>query len=180
MITMSDWEEKLKKLQEKIKYDFKNIELLERALTTIPYAQENELSFDQHNEILRTLGDAVQDVIITNQAVTCGNNAKGFATNAKKAFAEEESQHLIAAVNELYDFIRWGKGDNGIWERTPKVLADSFEALIAVIFLDGGFNAVEQSFWIMYKNLHKKLRKSKGINEIENMRFYYALLFDKK
>ena len=57
-------ENNFKKLQETLGYTFKNIELLNKALTHISYAneQENVESYDR----LEFLGDAVVELVVSN------------------------------------------------------------------------------------------------------------------
>src|ERR671926_138718 len=44
----------------------------------------------------------------------------------------------------LGDFLYLGKGMNGYHEVPPNLLADVFEALVAAIFLDGGWDAAKE------------------------------------
>ena len=54
----------MNKLEEKIEYSFKNIKLLERALSHSSYANENKLKGGS-NERLEFLGDAVLSIVVS-------------------------------------------------------------------------------------------------------------------
>jgi len=151
---MSNWEENLTELQEKIGYTFKSLTILKRALTTVSYAKENGLINSEHQEAYSTLGDAIQDVIVMNQAVLHGRSKKGHITNTKAIFAEEYSQALIAEGIGLGKYLRRGGGE--LFSIAPKIFSRCFESLMSAIFIDGGIESATNSFWKMYLGIHKE------------------------
>ena len=54
----------LELLQENLNYKFKNIELLETALTHSSYANEHNMKITENNERLEFLGDAIVSLIV--------------------------------------------------------------------------------------------------------------------
>lgn len=166
MFDLKDFEKSLEDLQRIINYQFKDIDFLKRALTSTQYANEHSLDNCCHNDALSTLGDAVQDVIVMNEAIASGISSKGYLTKAKGAFADNDAQDYISMGFKLYEYVRWGKGEtqDKKWTKTPSVHEKVFEALIGAIFLDGGLNAAEQCFWRMYSSVHTKLSKVKDSN----------------
>jgi ribonuclease-3 len=56
---------RLNKLQENLEYGFKDIELLETALTHSSYANENGLHPSKSNQRLEFLGDTVIDLVVS-------------------------------------------------------------------------------------------------------------------
>lgn len=122
-----------------IGYTFKDISLLETALTHSSYANEKQLKRDC-NERLEFLGDSVLGVITADYFYHNLNHLpEGEMTRKRAACACEKSLYSFAKEIELGNYILLGKGEermNG--RKKPSILADAFEALIGAIYLDGG------------------------------------------
>ncbi len=129
----------LNEFEEKIGYKFKNITLLETALTHSSYANEKQLSRDC-NERLEFLGDSILGVITAEYFY---HNVKqlpeGEMTKKRAACVCEKSLFGFAKEIELGRYIYLGKGEDNTGGRNrASILADAFEAVIAAIYLDSG------------------------------------------
>jgi len=135
---------KLKKLQNRISYKFKNLNLLNQALTHRSFANENQSKSFKDNERLELLGDSVLDVIITRLLMDrLPEYTEGDLSKARAAIVNEKSLSSIARNLELGDYILLSKGEEVTNGRDKdSILAASFEALVASIYLDRGFNKV--------------------------------------
>ncbi|MFA4909682.1 MAG: ribonuclease III [Desulfobacteria bacterium] len=135
---------KLKKLQNRISYKFKNLNLLDHALTHRSFANENQSQSLKDNERLELLGDSVLDVVITRLLMDrFPEYTEGDLSKARAAIVNEKSLSSIARNLELGDYLLLSKGEeitNG--RGKDSILAASFEALVASIYLDRGFNKV--------------------------------------
>ncbi|MBI4618844.1 MAG: ribonuclease III [Desulfobacterales bacterium] len=135
---------KLKKLQNRISYKFKNLNLLDHALTHRSFANENQSQSLKDNERLELLGDSVLDVVITRLLMDrFPDYTEGDLSKARAAIVNEKSLSSIASNLELGDYLLLSKGEeitNG--RGKDSILAASFEALVASIYLDRGFNKV--------------------------------------
>lgn len=131
----------LTEFEEKLNYKFKNISLLETALTHSSYANEKHLSGDC-NERLEFLGDSVLGVISAEYFYhNFGHLPEGIMTKRRAACVCEKSLFSFAKEIELGKYIQLGKGEERTGGRTrPSILADAFEAVIAAIYLDGGLD----------------------------------------
>ncbi len=132
-------------LEERIGYKFKNINLLETALTHSSYANEKQLSRDC-NERLEFLGDSVLGVITAEYFY---HNAKhlpeGEMTKKRAACVCEKSLYNFAKEIGLGKYIFLGRGEENTGGRNrASILADAFEAVIAAIYLDGGLDEVRK------------------------------------
>lgn len=131
-------------IEENIGYSFKDEHLLERALTRKAYAleqkQQNKDCEDQ--EIFRTLGDAVLKTVLVDLLITMnGCITRGEITTRKKELEREEGLARISRELGIGSFIRLGRGEEKQRANDePKVLAETFEALIGAIYLDAGYN----------------------------------------
>ena len=129
----------LNELEQRIGYTFKNISLLETALTHSSYANEKHIS-RECNERLEFLGDSILGVITAEYFYHNLNHLpEGEMTKRRAACACEDSLFSFAKEIDLGKYIFLGKGEENTGGRNrASMLADAFEAVIAAIYLDGG------------------------------------------
>jgi len=133
----------IERLEEKLGYQFKNRELLFRALTHRSCASEFPPDQCADNEQFEFLGDSVLGFVVSEALVASYPEAReGELSQWKSHLVSAAYLYLRALTIELGDFLRLGKGEerNGGRERKT-VLANAFEAVIAAIHLDGGIEA---------------------------------------
>ena len=127
-------------LSKSIDYTFKDISLLENALTHSSYANEQRargISYPS-NERLEFLGDAVLQLLISEHLYeTLAGRSEGVLTKMRQYLVCEKTLSRIARALHLGDYLNVGHGEEITdCRRRPKVLADALEALIAAIYLD--------------------------------------------
>ena len=130
-------------LEKNIGYTFKNKELLKTALTHTSYANENQVN---SNEKLEFLGDSILEFI---SSIYIYNNytklKEGEMTKVRAQVVCEESLYKVAIAHNFSDFLRLGKSE--IISGGPvkeAILADSVEAIIAAMYIDGGLEPVNK------------------------------------
>jgi ribonuclease-3 len=133
-------------LETTLNYQFKNRELLETALTHKSYHYESTDTSKGHNEKLEFLGDAVIDLVVSQVLMetfsqdTEGNLSKKRASLVNEAVLFEVGKKLL-----LPQFIRLGKGEIATaGAQKPRLIASCYEALVAAIYLDGGFEKARE------------------------------------
>jgi len=137
---------KLKKLQDGLGYSFERLPLLTAALTHSSYANENKRTGSVSNERLEFLGDsvlgmAVAGLIYDNQPYM----TEGRMTRLRAELVCEKNLAEIARTLGLGDCMLLGHGEEkGGGRDRASILADAIEAVIAAIYLDGGFGPVQQ------------------------------------
>ena len=139
-------------LEEKLGYIFKDKNLLDRALTRKAYAleQKQQNIYCEDQEIYRTLGDAVLKAVLIDLLIKNGVSSRGEITNRKKSLEREEELARISDRLGMGSYMKFGNGEiKQRADKEPYVLAESFEALIGAIYLDGGF----ESCWKIIKEL---------------------------
>ena len=132
----------IERLEEKLGYQFKNRELLFRALTHRSCASESPPNECADNEQLEFLGDAVLGFVVSEALVMRYPAAReGDLSQWKSHLVSSAFLHERARALGLGEFVRLGKGEerNGGRERKT-VLANTFEAVIAALHLDGGID----------------------------------------
>lgn len=136
----------IKKVQEKIGIQFEDKALLEEALTHRSYLNENPSWPRPHNERLEFLGDAVLELVVTEELFrrfptreegkltvlrAALVNTKALAEVSKKLGLDKA---LLLSRGEAKDAI--GKGRDGI-------SANAVEAVIGSIYMDQGYAAAK-------------------------------------
>lgn len=133
----------LEKLENEIKYTFKNKELLKKALTHTSYANEKRI---ESNEKLEFLGDSILEFISSKYLYSNYPSLKeGEMTKVRATVVCEKNLYKIAKKHNFSEFLYLGKSEQltGGKDR-PAILADSVEAIIAAMYLDGGLKEVEK------------------------------------
>src|SRR5262249_22301278 len=130
-------------LQRAIGYRFRDVGLLEQAMTHTSRANEDVSGGAADNESLEFLGDAVLGFLIADQLF---RDFPSFDEGQKsKTRAMLVSTHGLARQAErlsLGDHLLLGRGEEKTGGRRKQaLLADGYEALIAAVYLDGGIDA---------------------------------------
>ncbi|OGE74015.1 MAG: ribonuclease III [Candidatus Doudnabacteria bacterium RIFCSPLOWO2_02_FULL_42_9] len=134
----------LSQLEQKIKLQFKDRNLLQSAMTHRSYLNENRRWPLPHNERLEFLGDAVLELITTEYLYRNFPNPEGELTNLRSALVNYKMLSEISAELELDKYILLSKGESkDIGRARQVIMANAIEALIGAIFLDSGFTAAE-------------------------------------
>ncbi len=131
------------RLERLLGYDFVRPELLERALTHRSYANENRAGAGADNEKLEFLGDAVLDLVVGHLLMEqYPTLSEGELSVTRAQVVSEAGLSELAAELGLGEFLRLGRGEERTGGRNkPSLLADAFEAVVAAVYLDGGFEA---------------------------------------
>jgi ribonuclease-3 len=127
-------------LQERIGYEFKDLGLLEHALTHRSRAHEDASGGVIDNESLEFLGDAVLGFVIADLLFTkFPTHSEGYKSKVKAGIVSSASLARLAEEIGLGKYVLLGRGEEKTGGRQKHaILADSFEALIAAVYLDGG------------------------------------------
>ena len=124
----------IKQLSDLFKYQFNDVSLLELALSHRSYQHNN-------NERLEFLGDSILNFTIAESLYQKFKTLpEGDLSRLRASLVKSESLAEVAKSIKLGDFILLGEGElkSAGWRR-PSILADTFEAIIGAIYLDGGF-----------------------------------------
>ena len=128
-------------IEKKIVYEFRSKELLDEALRHSSFVNEQPDTDLRDNERFEFLGDAVLNLIVGHILMERYPNVnEGDLSRTRANLVNESQLAIIARAIDLGAFIRLGKGEiqtNG--RDKNSILAGAFEALIAAVYLDGGF-----------------------------------------
>ncbi len=132
-------------LEERIRYHFRDPQLLVEALTHPSVAHERKHPhFD--NQRLEFLGDAVLQLVITEHLFARYKQAgEGRLTSRRSRLVSRESLKVHAAGLDLGQHLRMGRGEEASGgRRRDSTLADAFEALLGAIYLDSDLETVRR------------------------------------
>jgi ribonuclease-3 len=122
-------------------YNFNDTLLRDRALTHSSFANEHSLGKLTCNERLEFLGDSILGFITAEHIFKAfPKKPEGEMTKLRAELVCEANLSEAAKRIGIDKEIKLGKGEaaNGGSSR-PSILADAFEALLAAIYLDGGY-----------------------------------------
>ena len=177
----------IKDLENAIGYRFKNIQLLQNALTHSSYANERWHNSLLSNERLEFLGDSVLGMLVAEYLYrNFPDRPEGELTRMRADMVCEQT--LAAAANKLGigEHLLLGHGEERFGGRTRNsILADAMESVIAACFLDGGLNAaltVVQKFILVevpvtrLHNVDYKTRLQELVQQKKNQTLSYSLV----
>ncbi|WP_299977628.1 ribonuclease III [Desulfobacula sp.] len=154
-------------LEKNIGYSFKDKSLLNNAMCHRSYLNENQDSCSSDNERLEFLGDAVLGLCIGHVLMEKSPLEKeGELSKQRSNLVSEPALADMARFIDLGRFIRLGKGEafsRGFDKNS--ILSDTFEAVIAAIYLDAGFDtAYRLTHDLFSESLEKILSNEKIVD----------------
>lgn len=136
----------IKDLETAIGYRFKNISLLQNALTHSSYANERWHNSLMSNERLEFLGDSILGMLVAEYLYrNFPDRPEGELTRMRADMVCEKTLAAVANRIGLGQHLLLGNGEEqGGGRRRESILADAVESVIAASFLDGGTAAALQ------------------------------------
>ncbi len=137
--------EQLAAFQKSIDFRFKDLSLLNQALTHRSYVNEDSTSRG-NNERLEFLGDAVLGMVVAAQLFSkLGDKAEGDLARVKSFVVSEDTLSSIAQSIGIDTLLLVGKGEERSGGRNKKaILADAVEAIFGAAYLDGGLEKTRE------------------------------------
>lgn len=137
----------LELLQRRLGYFFGDRGILIQSLTHTSYGHEHHPEkplAQRDNERLEFLGDAILDVIVSDLLLeTFPSASEGQLSKMRAAVVNEKTLAHVAKTVYLQECLRLGKGELQTGgNQKPSILSSAFEAVIAAIYIDGGYHAV--------------------------------------
>ncbi|WP_300667157.1 ribonuclease III [Desulfoluna sp.] len=135
--------EDLLQLETNLNYTFGDRSFLATALMHSSYVNEQGDTVPEDNERLEFLGDAVLNLVVGDALMhNFPELNEGNLSRMRSNLVNETQLAEIARQLDLGLFIRLGKGENQTNGRDKNsILSDVLEAVIAAVYLDGGFDA---------------------------------------
>ena len=136
----------LNALQQRLKHQFADANLLMRALTHRSFSAD-------HNERLEFLGDAVLGVVVADMLYQrLQNLPEGDLSRVRANLVKQDTLHQLSVSLGLPEVIRLGEGEmRSGGQKRPSILADVLEAVIGAVYLDAGFTAAQALVQRLYQ-----------------------------
>lgn len=132
-------ESQLDQLQQTLAYQFKDVTLLNQALTHRSKGSTN-------NERLEFLGDSILGFIAADLLYSqFKQSPEGHLSRFRASLVKKETLAELAREFSLGDYLQLGSGElkSGGFRR-DSILADAMEAVFGAMYLDGGLDGVRQ------------------------------------
>lgn len=128
---------------------FRDPDLLREALTHRSFA--NEIAGSRDNERLALLGDAVLSLVVAERLLAISPaDPVGVLTPRRAALVSGENLARWAAGLDLGAHLRLGRGEEQMGGRAKEsVLATALEAVLGVVYLEGGLDEVRRAIALL-------------------------------
>jgi ribonuclease-3 len=142
-------EKRLEELAEicfRLGYVFRDMALLNKALTHRSYANENPAKGVKDNERLEFLGDSVLDLAVSRYLFFQGLEFnEGDLSRIRSQVVNEQSLAKFGKDINLGSYLLLGKGEEATGGREKiSLIANAFEALLAAVYIDSSFETLYQ------------------------------------
>jgi ribonuclease III len=134
-------QESITAIEKRLGYTFRDKNVLIRSLTRKAFAQEQKQQKRscEDQEVYRVLGDAILKAVLVEMLIEDGCDSREEITTRKIELEKRESLGAKLREMQVEQFIRFGRGEQkqNISVQSS-VLGETFEALIAAIYIDSG------------------------------------------
>lgn len=132
--------------ESRLGYVFEDKKLLTTAFTHTTYVFENNGHHYESNQRLEYIGDAVMDLVVGRRLYELKPTAdEGYLSKMRSIAVCERSFATVARRLDIGRYLLMGKGEDMSGGRDKdSTLADAFEAVIAAVYFDGGFDKAQE------------------------------------
>ncbi len=160
-------------LERAIQYTIQNRQLFAQALSHRSYLQVPGSGAAASYERLEFLGDSILNLVVAEYLFHQNTSAEeGQLTKVRSRLVNRKSLSVYSRQTQLERFILLSSNASRLGPRgLEKILADAYEAVIAAVYLDGGFEAARK---LIEREMHAAMRQ--GTVKIEDENFKSQLL----
>ncbi|NQV90103.1 ribonuclease III [Candidatus Uhrbacteria bacterium] len=132
-------------LEQTLGVTFQNKDTLRQALVHRSYLNEHPDFPLGHNERLEFLGDAVLELVVTENLYQNYENPEGELTNWRAALVNSEMLSKLCGILEVEPYLYLSKGESKDKDSKARkyILANAFESIIGAIYLDQGWDGAK-------------------------------------
>ena len=154
--------EQLEQLEVRLDYSFKDLSLLDHALTHRSFAHESgNLGADY--EAMEFLGDSVLGLTISEHLLRADpSRLEGELSKLKGLLVSKPELAQLSSRLDLGSFLRLSHGEEKTGGRRKKaILADAFESVTGAIYLDGGFEPARKFILHQFRDHLRRVARRK-------------------
>ena len=158
---MDPFSARLQELQQRLAYTFRDIGLLETAVTHPSYLQDHS-EVAASNQRLEFLGDAVLQMILTETLYRLfPDDREGSLSKRRSALSKGQYLTGLATRLSLAECLRLSNSEEQCGgRRRPSTLEDAFEALVGALYLDSDLTTAKRVVLGFYGSLPERLEET--------------------
>ena len=159
----------LQQIARKLQVDIHDFALLQQALTHRSFLGESAEA--QSNERLEFLGDSVLGIVVAEYLfIQFPDRPEGDLAKAKAVAVSEPVLAESAKALGMQDMVLMSSGEEASGgRRRLSIMADAFEALIAVIYLDSGLEAARQFILRALESILQDIERKEHIRDYKTL-----------
>jgi ribonuclease-3 len=156
----------LKKFASSIKIHFENLKLLDQAFYHSSYINESS-EICEDNEKLEFLGDSVLALVTVEYLyLKYPGKTEGELSRLKSLLVSSTALFQFASQIKLSDYLLLGKGEEQSGgKKRMSLLADTFEALLGAIYLDGGLKPARKFIIPLLEDYLSKIERQEHVRD---------------
>lgn len=137
---------KLSRLEKSLGYLFRDINLLETALSHLSYINGSGRRHLESNERLEFLGDAVLDLVVAEHLFAEFDTAReGELTRIKSSIVSRDALAVQGSRLQLEEYMLYARDSvQGRQRGIDTIISNCVEAIIGALYLDGGYEAARK------------------------------------
>jgi ribonuclease-3 len=145
---------RLNQIEQSLQYGFQNKNLILQALTHRSFLNESKEGYNAlfSNERLEFLGDSIMDSLISHYLFEKFSHMdEGELSQLRSQIVDASTCEKFICQLNLQDCLLLGKGQR-MSSSQSSLLADLFEAILAAIYLDGGWQSAYRFYWHHFRS----------------------------
>jgi len=166
-----DTKDQLSEIETVLGHSFNDPSHLLNALTRRSFWHENRETCSEHNERLEFLGDAVLGLVVADVLYQeFPEDEEGELQKKRASLVNRSALAQLMRQLDLAPYIRMGRGDemSGCRDR-DSILADTLEALVAAVYLDGGYRDAKKMIEKHFYPLIERCATREGIEDCKSL-----------
>ena len=165
-VTVGKLRDEFDALEMSLGYEFRDKGLLEHALTHRSRAHEDASGGVADNESLEFLGDAVLGLVISDRLFReFPEYDEGRKSKAKALLVSAPTLARVGERLGLGNYLLLGRGEEKTGGRQkPSLIADTFEAVVAAFYLDGGVEAADAFIERQFRDALEDIRAGRALS----------------
>jgi len=170
-IINGDTKDQLSEIETVLGHSFNDPSHLLNALTRRSFWLENRETCSEHNERLEFLGDAVLGLVVADVLYQeFPEDEEGELQKKRASLVNRSALAQLMRQLDLAPYIRMGRGDemSGCRDR-DSILADTLEALVAAVYLDGGYRDAKKMIEKHFYPLIERCATREGIEDCKSL-----------
>ena len=174
MSPIEELKRELPNIEKILGYSFQEKSLIVLSFVHRSFVNENRKIINDHNERLEFLGDAILGCAISDFLYNfLPHETEGKLSTLRSELVDSHSCCEYLKDLDLEKYILLGKGEQITSRGRKNILADIFEAIIAAIYLDGGYQKAKDFILKHFESKFKKRIKAPSRNYKAELQDYF-------